>query len=45
MSQRSLNLSSGLREKLLFLMAKNIAMKISKLHTISDKENAKENIF
>jgi hypothetical protein len=26
-------------------MGKNIAMKISKLHTLTDKENGKENLF
>ncbi|CAD8076671.1 unnamed protein product [Paramecium sonneborni] len=44
-NSRQITLSNGLKEKLLFLMAKNIAMKISKLHTIIDKENSKDNTF
>ena len=45
MAQKSLALSLGLREKLLFLLSKNIAMKIHKLHLLTDRENPRENIF
>ena len=34
-----------IRDKLLFLMGKNIAIKINKLATILDKENKQSNIF
>ncbi|CAD8106978.1 unnamed protein product [Paramecium sonneborni] len=37
--------STEIRDKLLFLMGKNIAIKINKLATILDKENKQVNIF
>ncbi|CAD8140140.1 unnamed protein product [Paramecium pentaurelia] len=36
---------NDIRDRLLFLMGKNIAIKINKLSTILDKENKSENIF
>lgn len=38
-------LPTEIRDKLLFLMGKNMAIKINKLSTILDKENKAENIF
>ena len=38
-------LCSGMREKLLFIIAKNIFIKISKLSQLNEKENYKDNLF
>lgn len=40
-----LKLTQGLKDKLLFLMAKNIAIKITKLSYLNEKENIKENSY
>lgn len=36
---------TDIRDRLLFIMGKNIAIKINKLSTILDKENKSENIY